>query len=187
MPCGGSWKERRQFDVYHSADVDFCDGNDPDARRDALHRDVAEKIQKKQKKITAPSGTGAAHEKEKDIMSKNSITDSAKKVKVYRKTPFGDTKIFYIPNTLEEFQMAVGGYIETFQISQDLTVICDEEGRLKGLPYNVTILGEPLFGTILFVGISGEEFCDAPDPKIMREIFGEKLFPREMEVVRFDK
>lgn len=120
-------------------------------------------------------------------MLKNSLTDSVKKVKVYRKTPIGETKIFYIPNTLEEFQMAVGGYIETFPIAQDLTVICDEEGRLKGLPYNVTLFGEPLFGTILFVGISGSEFCDAPDLKTMREIFGEKLFPREMEVFRFDK
>lgn len=39
-----------------------------------------------------------------------------------------------IPNTLEELQATVGGYIETVTIASDAVIICNEEGRLRGLP-----------------------------------------------------
>ena len=64
-----------------------------------------------------------------------------------------------IPNTLEELQASVGGYIETLTIASDVTIICNEEGRLQGLPYNCTFLGVDFVGPILFVGIDGEEFA----------------------------
>lgn len=40
-----------------------------------------------------------------------------------------------IPNTLEELQATVGGYIETVTFASDALVICNEEGRLQGLPH----------------------------------------------------
>ena len=39
-----------------------------------------------------------------------------------------------IPNTLEELLATVGGYIETVTIASDAVIICNEEGRLRGLP-----------------------------------------------------
>lgn len=36
-----------------------------------------------------------------------------------------------IPNTLEELQATVGGYIETVTIATDAAIICNEEGRLQ--------------------------------------------------------
>ena len=65
-------------------------------------------------------------------------------------------------NTLEAFQEAVGGYIECCTIATDLAIICNEEGKLNGLPYNTTILGEQFVGTILAVGIKGDEFASLP-------------------------
>lgn len=38
--------------------------------------------------------------------------------------------------------------------------ICNEEGRLQGLPYNLTFFGVSFVGTILFVGVLGDEFAD---------------------------
>ena len=52
-------------------------------------------------------------------------------------------------NSLESFQKAVGGYIETVTISDDLVIICNEEGRLMDLPKNVEVAGIGFVGTIV--------------------------------------
>jgi hypothetical protein len=62
-------------------------------------------------------------------------------------------------NTLEAFQKAVGGYIETLTIAKDLVLIVNEEGRIQNLPFNTSVLGTPLYGTILAVGVRGDEFA----------------------------
>lgn len=62
-------------------------------------------------------------------------------------------------NTLEALQKAVGGYIETVTIASDLVLICNEEGRINGMPYNVTIAGCDFYGPVLAVGIAGDEFA----------------------------
>ena len=63
------------------------------------------------------------------------------------------------PNELEAFQQAVGGYIESVTLCTDLVLIVNEEGRLLDLPYNTTVLGLPLMGTIVAVATSGDEFA----------------------------
>lgn len=83
-----------------------------------------------------------------------------------------------ISNSLEALQKNVEGYIETVTITTDLVVICNEEGRLRNLPYNCTICGHDFVGTILIVGRDGDEFADLPvDWKILK-----KLLPRLWEV-----
>ena len=64
------------------------------------------------------------------------------------------------PNTLEELQAAVGGYIETVTIASDVVIICNEEGRLQGLPHNCRIFGVDFFGPILIAGVDEDEFSD---------------------------
>ena len=71
-----------------------------------------------------------------------------------------------IPNTLEELQAAVGGYIEAVTFASDAVVICNEDGRLQGLPHNCTFLGVDFVGPILIAGRSGDEFADL-DPDTM--------------------
>lgn len=62
-------------------------------------------------------------------------------------------------NTLEAFQNAVGGYIEVFPIADKIVCICNEEGKLMGLPHNINILGEDLVGTLVICGTKGDEFA----------------------------
>ena len=71
-----------------------------------------------------------------------------------------------IPNTLEELQGTVGGYIETVTLAADAAIICNEEGRLLGLPYNCRFFGVDFVGPILVVGVDGDEFTDL-DPAAM--------------------
>lgn len=71
-------------------------------------------------------------------------------------------------NTLEAFQKVVGGYIETVTIYTDLVLICNEEGRLLGLPFNSNILGVPFYGTVLAVGVKGEEFMSVKGTHVSR-------------------
>ena len=62
-------------------------------------------------------------------------------------------------NDLKAFQEAVGGYIETVTVATDLVIICNEEGRLQGLPWNCTVFCVDFVGTIVVAGVKGEEFA----------------------------
>jgi hypothetical protein len=82
------------------------------------------------------------------------------KIKAYIKAPGKKPHSIRISNTIENLQSHVGGYIETVTLTEDLVIICNEEGRLIGLPHNCEVHGVDFVGTIIFVGISGDEFCD---------------------------
>lgn len=62
-------------------------------------------------------------------------------------------------NELKAFQEAVGGYIETVTLATDLVIICNEEGRLLGLPSNCKVCGVDFVGTILAVGRKEDDFA----------------------------
>lgn len=64
----------------------------------------------------------------------------------------------FFPNTLESFQKAVGGYIETVTLATDAVIIVNEEGLLLGLPANRTKMGT-LLGTMVVCGRKRDEFC----------------------------
>ena len=77
-------------------------------------------------------------------------------------------------NTLEAFQEAVGGYIEAVTLSPKLCLICNEEGKILGLPYNVTIGMDNIVGPLIVCGVKGDEFASIPAaliPKV-RSILG---------------
>lgn len=67
-----------------------------------------------------------------------------------------------ISATLENLQKHVGGYIETVTFSNGVVIICNEEGRIKGLPYNCRIGGVDFVGDIVALGSDGEDFADVP-------------------------
>lgn len=64
----------------------------------------------------------------------------------------------YVENELKAFQSLVGGFIEAVTIAEDTVILCDEDGRLKGKPYNCEVAGINFVGDIALVGVSGEEF-----------------------------
>lgn len=96
----------------------------------------------------------------------------ADKIRVLSKRPGQPPRSVWMANSLENFQTAVGGYIETYTIAKNLAIICNEEGKLLGLPYNCNICGEDFVGDIVFVGVDGEQFTDLPvDYKTLKKLF----------------
>ena len=79
------------------------------------------------------------------------------------KRPGEPGKVITIDNDLKALQDYVGGYIETIRVFEDALIICNEEGRLLGLPFNLSLCGMVFFGPVLFVGVEGEEFTDCPN------------------------
>jgi len=103
----------------------------------------------------------------------------AKKIKCIVKHPdeqFGH--VTWVSDSLENLQKTVGGYIETVTLDNGLVLICNEEGKLRDMPYNFTLRTPPrvtvfeaiyelfgqckFFGTVIACGAEGDEFADIP-------------------------
>lgn len=85
-----------------------------------------------------------------------------KKIHVLTKRPGSIPRSVWVSDTLENLQRQVGGYIETVMLDEDLVVICNEEGRLRNLPYNCEVEGIQFYGDIIIAGVQDEEFADLP-------------------------
>ena len=75
-----------------------------------------------------------------------------------------------IQGTLEEMQAIVGGYIQAVYPFEDpVAVVCNDEGKLMGLPYNRLLkddTGRPydvLCGTFFVAGLGEDNFTSLPD------------------------
>ena len=90
-------------------------------------------------------------------------------MKAIRKKPGCAPEIIEVENTLKALQAEVGGYIETVTIASDAVIICNEEGRILGLPDNFRFYGVDFVGTVLIVGTKGEEFCDVPEADFLMD------------------
>lgn len=95
----------------------------------------------------------------------------AKKIKCIVKRPdeqFGH--VTWISDSLKNFQNTVGGYIETVTLDNGVVLICNEEGKLKGMPYNFTLrrihgiipIHNPIFGTVIACGAEEDQLTDVP-------------------------
>lgn len=73
-----------------------------------------------------------------------------------------------MPNTLKSLQAAVGGYIEAVGLDCGAVLICNEEGKLMGLPANRRLDGDVIAGTFLVVGEADGEFCSLTDTDTAR-------------------
>ena len=62
-------------------------------------------------------------------------------MKVVRKKPGEAPEICEVENTLEALQKEVDGYIESFKIATDMTILCNEEGKLIPLQPNIAFAG----------------------------------------------
>ena len=67
-----------------------------------------------------------------------------------------------IPNTLQELQAIVGGHIEAVRFASDCVILCNEEGKLRGMTPNIFLMGEMFVGPVIIVGTKGEDFDDIP-------------------------
>ena len=101
----------------------------------------------------------------------------SKKIKCIVKRPdeqFGH--VTWISDSLENLQKTVGGYIETVTLDNGVVLICNEEGKIRDMPYNFSALctahaysayvewRERLFGTVIVCGTNPtkDTFEDIP-------------------------
>lgn len=84
------------------------------------------------------------------------------------KKPNCNPSVININNTLKDIQCAVGGHFEALVYSYEyaLLMLCDEEGKLKGLDYNFTLGPDDIVGNVLFVSAVGEEFRELDERQI---------------------
>lgn len=80
-------------------------------------------------------------------------------IKVVIAEPMREAYICTIKNELSELQKIVGGYIETLNFTRDdnVCIICNEEGKIDGLPLNRSLehegeIWEIIAGTMIIVG-----------------------------------
>jgi hypothetical protein len=75
-----------------------------------------------------------------------------------------------IADSLRAFQQAVRGNIEVFcPFDDNAVIVCNEEGKIDGLPFNRTIHDEPMVGNLVIVGDNGEgEFCSITDEQTQK-------------------
>ena len=74
--------------------------------------------------------------------------------------PIGHMEV--IEDKLAVLQDIVGGYIESVTLDSDFMIICNEEGRWKGFEHNAEICGVDFVGTVIGVGVDGEDLTDVP-------------------------
>lgn len=85
-------------------------------------------------------------------------------MKAIRKHPGKPPEMIDVENDVDAICAELDGQIEAFIVAPDLAILCDKESRIKGKAPNIALegLGVDFCGTILIVGVDGEEFCDVP-------------------------
>ena len=82
-----------------------------------------------------------------------------------------EPRIEEIDGSLESMQRLVGGYIEEFSLTDDLSVVCNEEGKLMGMSANRMVYKygrrmELLVGNFFIAACGGEDFRGLTDDEI---------------------
>jgi hypothetical protein len=78
-----------------------------------------------------------------------------------------EPEIREIPSTLESMQGIVGGYIEGIPLPGQVVLVCNEEGKLNGLPPNFALRNDVIMGNVFFAGDYGKgDFEDIPDEEV---------------------
>lgn len=94
-----------------------------------------------------------------------------------------------IENTLEAKQKIVGGYIEQAYLPNDdsVVLICNEEGKISGMPLNRYIGHDIIAGPFLIVGDDYEngEYISLTEQQIKKykEVFNEKSIEETNRVI----
>lgn len=67
-----------------------------------------------------------------------------------------------IKNDLENLQKIIGGVPEVLRLGDGMAAVCDENGKLKNLPFAGIFKQYFLVGTVVLVGIDSKGFTDFP-------------------------
>ena len=98
---------------------------------------------------------------------------SEQKLRVLVVEPGQPPAVQEIDGSLESMQRLVGGYIQAvYPFADPVALICNEEGKLLGLPMNRTLRDERgvpydiVCGTFFLVGIAEDDFASLTDWQI---------------------
>ena len=105
---------------------------------------------------------------------------SKNEIKVIIKEPDKQPVVTNITNSLRKFQKIIGGYIQVIPLGYDndannptaIFLLCDEDGKLKELPYNLSANGYNIVGTVIILGYNQNKggWCDVPQELISSKI-----------------
>lgn len=90
-------------------------------------------------------------------------------MKAIVKEPGMSAQVVDIKNNYKELQAIVGGYIECVPMDYNkssITIVLNEEGKLIGLAPNAKWYNDILCGTLIFVGVGGEDFTSLSEDQI---------------------
>lgn len=93
-----------------------------------------------------------------------------------------------IEGGLRSLQGIVGGYIEAiYPFEDEVGIICNEEGKINGLPLNRGLyrngeLYDILCGTFIIAGLGTEDFCSLSDD-LLRKYAAMFMLPMEFAKV----
>ena len=106
-------------------------------------------------------------------------------IKVLFIAPGKEPEVKEIPAGLESLQHEVEGYIEAVYPYEDLVaLICNEEGKISGLPLNRALkdtngnIYDIIAGNFLVVGLTDDDFGSLPDELIDK--YRDKFMPPEI-------
>lgn len=89
-----------------------------------------------------------------------------KELRVLYKEVNKDAREIIIKDDLEVLHKLVGGYIEVCSLTDDIDIICNEEGKLIGLQPNINLDYDIIVGNIIFVSHKDAEFESLTDEQI---------------------
>lgn len=87
-------------------------------------------------------------------------------MKVVIKKVGQEPEVKEIENDLNVLQDIVGGYIECFYIADNIICICNEEGKILGLPENFICDSDIIVGDVIFCAAGEEDFDSLTDEQI---------------------
>ena len=95
--------------------------------------------------------------------------------------PMKQARIATITNSLASLQQIVGGYIEAvYPFDDPVAIICNEEGKLLGMPGNRRLGGGSVIaGPFLIVGSTEDDFCSLTDSQ-MEQYSNRFMEPQEI-------
>lgn len=86
--------------------------------------------------------------------------------------PEKEPRLMDIPHTLSDMQALVGGRIEVVEpFTDDVVLICDEEGRNNGKPI-CRIINDSMdiCGSFFLCGENNGDLCSIPEPLIFKYV-----------------
>ena len=127
--------------------------------------------------------------------------EKEEKITVLLLEPEQEAKVIELDNSLESMQKTVGGNIEViYPFTNDACIVCNEEGKLLGLPLNRALyddcdkICEVIAGTAFICGTGDENFTSLSEQQIehyskqfeLPEIFYRKYGTNEIEAEKYN-